>query len=65
MLEEYDDIMTAAELCEALHLGYNYVYELLNSGQIKALRFGRVWRIPKRAVISFILENAKISQGSA
>ena len=46
MLEEYADILTAEEAAEALRIGYNALYELLNSGKLKAYRNGRVWRIP-------------------
>lgn len=61
MLEQYDDIMTTEEACEALKVGYNTLYELLNSGQLKGYRNGRNWRIPKLAVQEFILESAQIA----
>lgn len=60
MLEEYADILTAEEACEALRIGYNAMYELLNSGKLKGFRNGRVWRIPKLAVQEYILERAKL-----
>lgn len=44
------------EACEALRIGYNAMYELLNTGKLKAYRNGRVWRIPKVAVQDFILQ---------
>ena len=31
-------------------MGYNALYELLQSGKLKAYRNGRVWRIPKQAI---------------
>ena len=60
MLEQYDDVMTTEEACEALKVGYNTLYELLNSGQLKGYRTGRTWRISKLAVQEFILESAKL-----
>lgn len=60
MLEEYADILTAEEACEALRIGYNAMYELLNSGKLKGYRNGRVWRIPKISVQEYILEQAKL-----
>ena len=60
MLEQYDDVMTTEEACEALKVGYNTLYELLNSGQLKGYRNGRTWRIHKLAVQEFILESAKL-----
>ena len=55
MFEEYADILTAEEVCEALRIGYNALYELLNSGKLKGFRNGRVWRIPKQAVREYVL----------
>ena len=42
MLEEYPDILTVEEACEALRMGYNAMYDLLNSGKLKGFRNGRV-----------------------
>lgn len=61
MLEEYSDILTVEEACEALRVGYNAMYELLNSGKLKGYRNGRVWRIPKIAVEQYIRESARIA----
>lgn len=54
MLEQYDDLLTAEEACEVLKMGKNALYALLGSGELKAFRNGRVWRIPKEAVIEFV-----------
>ncbi len=60
MLEEYPDILTVEEACEALRMGCNAMYDLLNSGKLKGFRNGRVWRIPKLAIKEYILESARI-----
>lgn len=59
MLEEYPDILTVEEACEALRMGYNAMYDLLNSGKLKGFRNGRVWRIPKLAIKEYILESSQ------
>ena len=61
MLSEYPDILTTDEACEALRIGYNALYALLQSGKLKAYRNGRLWRIPKKSVIEFILEQSKLN----
>ncbi len=61
MFESYDDILTVEEACEALKIGYNAMYELLKAGELKGYRNGRVWRIPKAALVEFIREMAKMS----
>ena len=60
MFEEYGDVLTAEEACEALRIGYNALYDLLNSGKLKGYRNGRVWRIPRLALQEYILEQARL-----
>lgn len=60
MLEEYPPIMSVEEVCEVLRMGYNAIYDLLNSGELKAFRNGRCWRIPRLAVEEYIRESAKL-----
>lgn len=61
MLSEYPDILTTDEACEALRIGYNALYDLLQSGKLKAYRNGRLWRIPKKSVIEYILKQSKLN----
>ena len=56
MFEDYPDVLTVEEACEALRVGYNAMYELLNSGKLKAYKNGRTWRIPKDAIKKYIKE---------
>ena len=60
MFEQYPDILTVEEACEALRMGYNAVYELLNEGKLKAYKNGRVWRIPKVSLVRYVLEKSKL-----
>ena len=60
MFEEYPDVLTVEECCEALRVGYNALYELLNNEQLRGYRNGRVWWIPKAALEEYIIENAKL-----
>lgn len=58
MFESYDDVLTVEEACEALKIGFNAMYELLNTGKIKGYRNGRVtrrsldWKLGESASIS-------------
>ena len=60
MLSEYPAVLTTEEACEALRMGYNALYELLQSGKLKGYRNGRRWLISKRAVIEYIIEQSKL-----
>ena len=52
--ELYQDLITVEELCEALTVGKNTAYRLLNNKEISAFRIGRMWKIPRQSVTAFI-----------
>ena len=58
MFNEYDDILNIPEVCEALHIGKNRVYELLNTGQLKGFRIGRIWKIPRESVSEYVYKQS-------
>lgn len=56
MYEDFaHEILTVEELMELLYIGKNTAYQLLQSGEIRAFRIGRVWKIPKEAVSEYIV----------
>lgn len=61
MLEEYNDILNIEELCDILTIGKNSAYSLLNTRQIKAFKQGSHWKVPKIAVIEYILNASHIN----
>ena len=65
MFEEYPDILSAGEALEALRVGENSLYRLLNSGKLKAYKNGRNWLIPKEALRQFVRGQAKLMQIAA
>lgn len=57
MLEQYNDVLTVAELQEILGIGRSLVYSLLQSGKISSFRVGqKKWRIPKASVLSYLAQ---------
>lgn len=58
MFNDYQDILTVDDLCEMLSIGKNSAYTLLASGQIKAFKHNRIWKIPKIAVTEFIMQSS-------
>ena len=54
MFKEYTDFMTAKEAMEALGIGKNLMYKLLNTGEVKAVRVGgKVWRISRKSLSEY------------
>ena len=54
MFKEYSDFMTAKEAMDALGIGKNLMYSLLNSGEIPAVRVaGKIWRISRKALSDY------------
>ena len=54
------ELLTFEELCETLMIGRSTAYKLLHSGELKAFRIGRIWKIPKSGVIEY-LQSRKIA----
>ena len=58
---ELSELITIDELCEWLSIGKNSAYILLHSGEIKAFRIGRNWKISKAAVVEYINRKSSLS----
>lgn len=54
MLENFPDILTVAQLQEALSIGRSKAYSLLREGKLPYLRIGRQVRIPKKYLLDFL-----------
>lgn len=53
--DNYNDMISLDDLCEMLTIGKNTAYSLLKSGQIKAFKIGRIWKIPRESVSEYVL----------
>jgi len=57
MLNKYSDILTVEELCEVLRIGKNTAYRLLKSNEIKSVKIGKIYKIPKKSVRKYLEKN--------
>ncbi len=57
MFDAYEDVMTVYNVAEALMVGKNRVYELLEKGELEGIRMKHIWRIPKQSLINFLTNN--------
>lgn len=51
---EYQNIVTVDDLMIMLDIGRNTAYNLLRNGDIKSIKIGRVYKIPKQFVIDYL-----------
>ncbi len=56
MFESYPDVVTVNELCEMLGISKKLAYRILDSQDIRSVRVGRIYRIPKSAVIDYLTD---------
>ncbi len=47
-------VLKVEELMPILSIGRNTAYELVRSGQIRSVRIGRAYRIPREAVAEYL-----------
>lgn len=60
MDNDFSPLVTIEELCEMLMIGRNAAYKLLTSGKIKSFRIGRVWKIPRDSIQTYIMEQSNL-----
>ena len=53
-IRRYPDLLTVKDIQEILHIGRSTAYSLLKSGEIKSIRIGSVYRIPKVKLQDYI-----------
>jgi excisionase family DNA binding protein len=56
LFEQYPDVVNVKELQEMLGVGRNAVYSLLRDKEIRAVRYGARYIIPKLSVIEYLLD---------
>lgn len=58
MYDDYNEIITVAQLAELLQIGMNSAYKLINSGEIESFRVNNVHRIQRSAVTDYIIRKS-------
>ena len=54
MIDNYPDVLTPDEAKTILSIGRNAIYNLLKSGELKSLRIGKLYRIPKYYLMEYL-----------
>ncbi len=58
MFKNYPDVVSVEQLQEMLQIGQVLAYKLVKSGEIKARKVGREYKIPKKNVIEYLIKEA-------
>ena len=53
-IRRYHSLLTVKDIQTILHIGRSTAYSLLKSGEIKSIRIGSVYRIPKAYLQDYI-----------
>ena len=53
-LDYYPDVLVPEEAMKVLSIGRNMIYKLLQTGKLRAIKIGKLYRIPKRYLQDFI-----------
>lgn len=49
------ELMTVREASERLQISRNTAYSLLKRGDIEGYKVGRMWRIPDKSILNYIM----------
>ena len=61
LLENLPDIMTVSQVQDTLKIGRTMAYRLLMRGEIKSVRIGKSYRIPKQYLMDYVREKTSSS----
>ena len=65
MFVEYPDIVTVRDLQTMLGISRHTAYDLLNDNEIRGIKLGNAYKIPKINVIRYVLENGVLETSHA
>ena len=51
------DLMTIKEVCDRLQISRNTAYSLLKRGDLEGVKVSRMWRIPDRSILNYIMQS--------
>ena len=54
VFDSYPDVVSVEEIQQMLRIGKNAVYTLLKDGEIKSIKVGKRYIVPKKYVVEFL-----------
>lgn len=62
MFRDYPDVLTPQQVQEMLGVGQRLTYQLLREGKIQNVRMGKLYRVPKAAVIDYLYSGKSVER---
>lgn len=59
--DELEHYLSPIDVMSLLHIGKNSFYRMVNSGELHAIRVGKLWRVPREALINLRNQSQKIN----
>lgn len=59
-IKQYPDILTVSDVAKILNVGINSAYNLVKRGIIPSKKIGRIYRVPKSALLKYLYSNKNI-----
>lgn len=56
VFDSYPDVVSVEEIQQMLRIGKNAVYTLLKDGEIKSIKVGKRYIVPKKYVVEFLIK---------
>lgn len=64
LFKDYPDVLSVKEVCQALQIGRVGVYKLLEAGEIYSFKIGKVYKIPKDSLITYVNQRCGTKKGA-
>ena len=59
MFQEFPDVMSLKEACKILGISTKTGYKLISNGQLRALKVGRSYRVPKVYLFTYLCKDGQ------
>lgn len=60
MFESYENILTIQDVADILKVGTTQVYKIVRSGELKAFKEGKDWKIAKPALVEYVAQKSQL-----
>jgi excisionase family DNA binding protein len=60
MFEAYDDLVSIEDFMDMLGIGRSKAYQLLKKNEVRSIKVGKTYRIPKLCVQEYVIQKVRL-----